>query len=88
MTEIRPVDTTSPFCIGCELAVNGQIPWQASLQTTGHFCGASVIGSRFLNCAAHCKKTSFTASVGDVDNTQGQRISAKTFNAHPGMQRS
>jgi len=84
MNEIATTNNANvPYCIGCDLAENGQIPWQASLQTTGHFCGASIISSTFLNCAAHCKKSSFTANVGDVDNTKGQRISAKNFIAHP-----
>jgi len=83
MSEIVPARSSTGFCIGCSNATNGQIPWQASLQTTGHFCGASIISSTFLNCAAHCKKSSFTANVGDVDNTKGQRISAKKFIAHP-----
>jgi len=65
------------------MATNGQIPWQASLQTTGHFCGASVISATFLNCAAHCTKSRFTANVGDVDNTKGQRVQAKKFIGHP-----
>merc|ERR1712227_642825 len=87
MSEIVPARSSTGFCIGCELAENGQIPWQASLQTTGHFCGASIISSTFLNCAAHCKKSSFTANVGDVDNTKGQRISAKKIHRSSPLQR-
>merc|ERR1719208_451935 len=63
MSEIVPARSSTGFCIGCSNATNGQIPWQASLQTTGHFCGASIISSTFLNCAAHCKKSSFTANL-------------------------
>ncbi|CBY07551.1 unnamed protein product [Oikopleura dioica] len=81
---IKTVDTTSPFCIGCELAVNGQIPWQASLQTSGHFCGGSILSSTFVNTAAHCKQSSnFTVQVGNVDNRSGQRITTAQFIAHP-----
>ena len=74
-----------PFCIGCSFAENGQFPWQASLQTTSHFCGASIISATFLNCAAHCKKSTLTANVGDVDSTLGQRKSMKSggYYAHP-----
>merc|ERR1711976_1076198 len=81
---IKTVDTSSPFCIGCELAVNGQIPWQASLQTSGHFCGGSILSSTFVNTAAHCKQsTNFTVQVGDVDNRNGQKIRTKRFIGHP-----
>ena len=86
MTEVRaPNMNNQPFCIGCELAVNGQFPWQASLQTTSHFCGASIISATFLNCAAHCVKSALTAAVGDVDNTKGQRVQMKSggYHAHP-----
>ena len=82
-TGITTVGSGMPFCIGCELAENGQFPWQASLQTSGHFCGAAIISSTFLNCAAHCKSSVFTANVGDVDNTKGQQIRAKTYISHP-----
>merc|ERR1719454_136855 len=71
LSEIVPARSSNGYCIGCSNATNGQIPWQASLQTTSHFCGASIISS------------TFTANVGDVDNTKGQRISAKRFIAHP-----
>ena len=74
---------SSLFFLKKVLRVVFLMKFQASLQTTGHFCGASIISSTFLNCAAHCKKSSFTANVGDVDNTKGQRISAKKFIAHP-----
>jgi len=52
---LKTIGNTGHFCIGCDLATNGQFPWQASLQTEsgGHFCGASIISSTFLNTAAH-----------------------------------
>merc|ERR1712110_197628 len=86
INEIRLANSVEqPFCIGCSMAENGQFPWQASLQTTSHFCGASIISATFLNCAAHCKKNALTANVGDVDSTKGQRVSMKSggYYAHP-----
>merc|ERR1719454_889585 len=88
MSEIVPAKvatkSSGSFCIGCSNATNGQIPWQASLQTTGHFCGGSILSTTFVNTAAHCKQNrSFTVQVGNVDNRAGQRITTAQFIAHP-----
>lgn len=73
-------------CIGCQDAQNGDIPWQASLQTsTGwHFCGGSVLSATHLSTAAHCSQSgNFFANVGDVDRRKGQRIQTSRFTGHP-----
>merc|ERR1719168_141647 len=86
MSEIVPARSSTGFCIGCSNATNGQIPWQASLQTTGHFCGGSILSATFVNTAAHCKQSgSFTVQVGNVDNQSGQKIRTKRFIGHPGF---
>merc|ERR1712156_130815 len=63
-----------PFCIGCQNAELGQFPWQLSLQTTGHFCGGSILSPTALATAAHCRKSTYYAVAGTIDNRTGQKI--------------
>merc|ERR1711997_76749 len=73
----------APFCINCSDATLGQFPWQLSLQTTGHFCGGSILSATALSTAAHCRKSSYYAVAGTIDNQSGQKIQTNTFIGHP-----
>ena len=75
------IDAT--FCINCDDAELGQIPWQLSLQTTSHFCGGSLLSASYFSTAAHCKKSSYYAIAGTIDNQAGEKIEANVFIAHP-----
>merc|ERR1739848_370025 len=72
-----------PFCIGCKDATIGQFPWQVSLQTTGHFCGGSMISDTAIATAAHCRKASYFIVAGTIDNQAGQKIQTNIFIGHP-----
>merc|ERR1711946_14377 len=76
-TEMNTPD--APFCINCSDATLGQFPWQLSLQTTGHFCGGSILSATALSTAAHCRKSSYYAVAGTIDNQSGQKIQTNTF---------
>merc|ERR1712044_124820 len=80
-TEMNTPD--APFCIGCSDATLGQFPWQLSLQTTGHFCGGSILSATALSTAAHCRKSSYYAVAGTIDNQSGQKIQTNVFIGHP-----
>merc|ERR1712038_1977773 len=80
-TEMNTPDM--PFCINCSDATLGQFPWQLSLQTVGHFCGGSILSATALSTAAHCRKSSYYAIAGTIDNQSGQKIQTNVFIGHP-----
>ena len=81
VTQMKNLD--APFCINCADAELGQFPWQLSLQTSSHFCGASLLSDTAFATAAHCRKSSYYAIAGTIDNQDGQKIEANVFIGHP-----
>lgn len=55
--------TKTPRIVGGKDATEGQFPYQVSLRTRflkQHFCGGSIISSRFILTAAHCVEGIFS----------------------------
>lgn len=82
--------------VGGSTASEGEFPFMASIQTkgahgtSGHFCGGSVIGTRWVLTAAHClvgtKPGEIQVAVGRTnidDLSTGQTLKVKRIVVHP-----
>ena len=69
------------------VAVNiAQYPFQLSLQTSSHICGASVISSKWAITAAHCvgsPANRYSLRAGSSNMNQGVRYGVKNIIRHP-----
>merc|ERR1712179_149003 len=60
-------------------------PWTVSLQKSGsHFCGGSVIASKYVMSACHCKQsTGATVAMGSIEWQNPKFTSHGMFECHP-----
>lgn len=82
----------TPLIIGGKDAKDGQFPYQVSLRTriigNQHFCGASIISTRYLLTAAHCaegitsKPFFVVAVIGSVNRNSGVTIKLNKITRH------
>lgn len=75
--------------VGGKDADEGQFPYQVSLQITiinKHFCGGSILNSRFLLTAAHCTENKVaslvSAVLGTINLKLGVRVNIDTIIQH------
>lgn len=76
--------------VGGVLADIRKHPYQLSLQTTGHICGASIIGSQWAVTAAHCvglPASRYTLRAGSTNKNWGTRYSVSEVFIHSNYSR-
>ncbi|XP_078252926.1 transmembrane protease serine 9-like [Rhinoraja longicauda] len=75
--------------VGGTNAVNGEWPWQVSLQIGSHVCGASIISDQWLVSAAHCFQNAYAnpsvweAYMGSVLVGEGMSSTIRRIRTHP-----
>ncbi|XP_067839524.1 transmembrane protease serine 11B-like protein isoform X3 [Heptranchias perlo] len=76
--------------VGGTNSMDGEWPWQVSLQIGSHVCGASIISDRWLVSAAHCfwnTQSLWKAYMGSVDVGKGTIRNIKRIIRHPNYAR-
>jgi len=70
---------------GTDVTSTSVAPWQASLQKNGgNFCGGSLISSKYVMSACHCKQsTGATVVLGTTDYTDPKFSTRGFFTCHP-----
>jgi len=82
------VSTTNSRIVGGTEANKNELPWQVQLVRSdgSHWCGGSLLSSRTVLTAAHCKQPGLAAVVGehDISTSDGeQRINIAQWIDHP-----
>ncbi|XP_055596183.1 trypsin 5G1-like [Uranotaenia lowii] len=71
---------------GFEISIE-DVPWQVSLQSDGHICGGSIIGSQWVLTAGHCIVSSQnpyqTIRIGSSNLERGITVKLKRVVQHP-----
>ena len=69
------------FMLDADRIVGGEaapspIPWQVSVRSgTWHFCGATILDTSTILCAAHCNvKTSHSIRAGSISRSSGGQV--------------
>lgn len=92
--EIDKTRMQTPFIVGGEKAIEGEFPWQVSLQKYPgrHYCGGSIVDETHVITAAHCIAgkgpdqvlvVAGAHNMKDENETSQQRIWAKKVVGNP-----